>query len=114
MNTKIYPGGIVEITDENICIKNADDALELFSIDGCTAVIIKKNCLADNFFDLSTGIAGEILQKFSTYRMRMAIIGDFENITGKALRDFIYESNKVKRILFVKTLKEALEILTNG
>jgi hypothetical protein len=40
----------------------------------------------------------------------MAIIGDFENIKSKTLKDFIYESNKTKQIIFVKTIEEALKI----
>ncbi|MDR1653548.1 MAG: DUF4180 domain-containing protein [Prevotellaceae bacterium] len=110
MKTKIYKNGIVEIIDSNALITNADDVLDLFCVDGCSAIIVKKENLIDDFFNLSTGIAGEILQKFSTYNMRMAIIGDFENIKSKSLNDFIYESNKIKRIIFVKTVEDALKI----
>ena len=55
-------------------------------------------------------ISNEILQKFSTYNMQLAIVGDFENLQSKSLRDFIYESNKTGRILFVKTFEEALSM----
>jgi hypothetical protein len=111
MEIKLYEDEIMEIIDDNIIIKNADDALSLlFSINRCSAIIIKKENIVNDFFNLSTGIAGEILQKFSNYRKRMAIVGSFENIKSKSLRDFIYESNKTKQIIFVKTLEEALKI----
>jgi hypothetical protein len=42
--------------------------------------------------------------------MRIAIVGDFGSIKSKSLNDFIYESNKMKRIIFVKTAEEALKI----
>jgi hypothetical protein len=110
METKLHGNGIVEIIDNNILIKEVDDVLGLFCIDGCSTIIVRKENITADFFDLSTRIAGEILQKFSIYRMKMAIIGDFENVKSKSLRDFIYESNKVKRILFVDTVEQALAI----
>jgi hypothetical protein len=112
MKTKFYRNDIVEIIDEDIIIKGTDDVFGLFSMNKCSTIINKENIIND-FFNLSTGIAGEILQKFSTYHKRMAIIGDFTNITSKSLRDFIYESNKTKQIIFVKIIEEALKIF-NG
>ena len=109
METKFHGVGIVEIIDDNLLIKEADDVFGLFWINDCSTILLKKEYFVDDFFNLSTGIAGEILQKFSTYRIRMAIIGDFDNVTSKSLRDFIYESNKAGQILFVKTLEEALK-----
>ena len=111
MEIKFHGDGIAEIIDDNVLIKEVDDVFGLFFINDCSTIILKKENIIDDFFNLATGIAGEILQKFSNYRMRMAIIGDFENVKSKALKDFIYESNKTKRIVFVKTLKEALKIV---
>ena len=78
---------------------------------GSTGLIIHSATLTGSFFDLKTGIAGEILQKFSNYRMRLAIIGDFANVRSKALRDFIRESNTRGTINFVETAEEALSRL---
>ena len=64
--------------------------------------------LAPAFFDLKTGLAGDVLQKFSNYRMRLAIVGDFSRFSSKSLGDFISESNQVRRITFVPTINEAL------
>ncbi|MHB9291248.1 hypothetical protein Holit_00321 [Hollandina sp. SP2] len=113
MKTKFYGNDIVEIIDDNIIIKGTDDVFELFFINKCSTIIINKENIINDFFNLSTGIAGEILQKFSTYRKRMAIIGDFTNLTSKSLKYFIYESNKTKQILFIRTIEEALKIF-NG
>ena len=63
-----------------------------------------------DFFDLSTKIAGDILQKVSNYNKRLAIIGDYSNVKSKALKDFIYESNKTKQVIFVDEVEEALRI----
>jgi hypothetical protein len=110
METRFYENGVVEIIDANVILKEADDVFSLFFINNCSAIILKRENVISDFFNLSTGLAGEILQKFSNYNKRMAIIGDFENVKSKALHDFIYESNKTKQILFVKTAEEALKI----
>ena len=52
------------------------------------------------FYDLSTGLAGEILQKVSNYRVRLAISGSFKMITSKRFREFINESNKGSSVGF--------------
>jgi hypothetical protein len=74
---------------------------------GADNIIIEKKNICIEFFDLSTGIAGEILQKFSNYRVRLAIVGDFSLHSSKSLKDFINESNRVGRILFVDSVEEA-------
>lgn len=62
-------------------------------------------------FSLKTRLAGNILQKFSNYRVHLAIIGDYSEIKSKSLKDFIYESNKSKRVLFVCDIQSALNLL---
>jgi len=52
------------------------------------------------------------LQKFSTYNGRLAIIGDFSKYDSKSLKDFIFESNKGRRVNFVGTTDEARIVLT--
>jgi hypothetical protein len=79
---------------------------------GINKVILDEENISPEFFDLKTGLAGEILQKFSTYRIRLAIVGDFRKYTSKSIRDFILESNARGQICFVGSEKEAIEILT--
>ena len=64
--------------------------------------------LGEGFLDLRTRIAGEIIQKFVTYRLRLAIIGDISPWTAgsKALRDFVFESNRGNHVWFVADLEE--------
>lgn len=109
-NTKI-----AEVTSDETIISTSDDGLDLlgnlYYQDFDRIVIHEKNITPD-FFDLKTGIAGEILQKFSTYRVRLAIVGDFSKYTSKSLNDFMYESNKGRQIIFVNSTTEALRILS--
>jgi len=75
-------------------------------------IVIDKAIIAEDFFILSTGLAGEILQKYVNYGGRIAIYGDFSHYTSKPLKDFIYESNKGKDVFFVATEDEAIDMLT--
>ena len=66
-------------------------------------LVIPVERLAPEFFRLSTGVAGEVLQKFVTYGCRVAIVGDIEAhlAASSALRDFVRESNAGRHVWFV-------------
>jgi len=101
---------IALITSDDVIIKETQDALDLMAdsnYQGAGKMIISEKNIVPAFFDLKTGIAGEILQKFSTYQVQLAIVGDFSKYTSKSLQDFIYESNKHGRINFVSSVEEA-------
>jgi hypothetical protein len=105
---------IAEVTSDKLIIETAEDGLDLLGnlyYQGFDSIIIHEENLTPSFFDLKTGIAGEILQKFSNYRMRLAIVGDFQKYPGKSIRDFIFESNRSGRINFLGSVGEALEKL---
>ena len=79
---------------------------------GCDRAVIDKGCIVEDFFDLRTGLAGEILQTFTNYRFALAIVGDFSGCGSRALRDFIYESNQGRRVFFLPDRETALERLS--
>ena len=116
---RIIENDIAEIVSDKIEINDLQDALDIMatcSYKGAEGIIIDEKNIIPDFFDLKTGVAGEILQKFSTYNMKVAITGDFSKYTSKSLKDFIYESNKTGHILFVdsvETAKQELKRLIN-
>lgn len=75
----------------------------------CDKIIINSSLLPVDFFNLKTRIAGEVLQKFSNFRMKLAIIGDFSAVTNSSLRDFIHESNPTGMITFAGSIEEAFK-----
>lgn len=79
---------------------------------GTNLLAVAKEAICEDFFILSRGLAGEVLQKFINYHAKIAIFGDFSKYTSKPLKDFIYESNKGKDVFFVATVDEAIERLT--
>lgn len=66
-------------------------------------VVVPLERLAPEFFRLSTGLAGEVLQKFVNYGYQVAIVGDVEAHldASSALRDFVRESNAGRHVWFV-------------
>lgn len=103
---------IAEVRADGLLIATAEEGLQilvdLYYQDFDKIILQEKNITPD-FFDLKTGIAGEILQKFSNYRVQLAIIGDFNQYSGKSIKDFIYESNKGRHISFLSSVEEAIE-----
>ncbi len=113
--TKVNSINVAEIISEKIIITETQDALDLMAecqYQGSNTLILHQHQIVTSFFDLKTGLAGEILQKFSTYSFRLAIVGDFSKYTSKSLRDFIFESNKYGRINFVSSIEEAVNRLS--
>lgn len=109
-NTKI-----AEVTSLDTIIKTAEDALDVLAnlyYQDFDKIILHQKDITPDFFDLKNGMAGEILQKFSNYRVRLAIVGDFSQYTGKSIKDFIYESNKGRHINFVNSTAEAISRLS--
>ncbi len=107
---------VAELTDTSFAISETQDFLDLMGnlvLENCNRVIIHEVNLNPDFFRLPTGLAGDILQKASNYRIKLAIIGDFSKYSSKNLQDFIRESNRGNRIFFVSNISEALYKITN-
>jgi hypothetical protein len=67
--------------------------------------------LGEDFFDLRTGLAGEVGQKFANYRMPLVIIGDLTQWTARsrAFRDYVREANAGSSLWFVADQAELVD-----
>jgi hypothetical protein len=102
---------ILECAPEGLPLRSDRDAVELIGTaweNRASLIVIPASRLADDFFRLKTRIAGEILQKFAIYKMRVAIVGDLSRQVSEssALRDFVLECNRGSQIWFVARLEE--------
>ena len=118
--TKIEKNGIAcaVVNSNEIVITDAQSALDVlmsakYDI-GTKNIVVDKKLITEDFFILSKGLAGEILQKYVNYGGRIAIYGDYSHYTSKPLKDFIYESNKGQDFFFVTTKDEAIQKLSNS
>jgi hypothetical protein len=109
------PGSkIIEFISKKIILNNPQDALDLMvmaSEKGAVKIILQEKNMHPDFFRLKTGLAGEILQKFVNYHIKLAITGDFKKYTSKNLQSFISECNSGNQFFFVSDISKALEIL---
>jgi hypothetical protein len=103
---------IAEFNIDNTTLTTAQQFLQMMMDSGADAVIVHKENIDESFFDLRSGLAGEMLQKVVNYRLRLAIVGDFSNYESKSLKAFINESNRSNTIVFVSTVEEALNRLS--
>ncbi|WP_405110238.1 DUF4180 domain-containing protein [Paenibacillus sp. FSL K6-1217] len=116
--TTIEAGGriIAIVSGNEAVVGDVQSALDLMATvryeTDCDRIVIHKALLSEEFFDLKTRLAGEILQKFINYQVKAAVVGDFSSYTSRSLRDFIYECNNGKDIFFVADEEQAVERLS--
>lgn len=114
---KVTKNGIscAVVESSEVVITDAQSAMDIlifakYELD-TKNIVIDKKLITEDFFILSRGIAGEILQKYINYGGRIAVYGDYSHYTSKPLKDFIFESNKGKDVFFVSTQEEAIDRL---
>ncbi len=109
-------GDIAVLSSSEILIVDVQTALDLMATvqyeAGCYRMVMNKSLLSESFFDLKTRLAGEILQKFINYRVKVAFIGDFSVYRSKSFQDFIYECNSGSDFFFLPTEQQAIEKLS--
>ncbi len=106
---------IAVIRSNDLLIKDLQSALDLAMTvsyeTGIHNFVLPKTCIINDFFVLSTRLAGEVLQKYINYSFKIAVWGDYSVYNSKSLHDFIYESNHGNDFFFVGTESEAIEKL---
>jgi len=99
--------------DEEFMIRSEQDAIDIAALcaeKGVPSILFHYKNLAPSFFDLKTGLAGEVLQKFMTYRIKVAAVIPSEKIKGK-FREMVIESNRGIHFRVFETKEEAREWL---
>lgn len=116
METLIDNGVTIAVADRAMRLDNTQDILDLMVFirynHNASGIVLFKESLPESFFELRTGLAGEILQKFSNYSIKVAIVGDFSQYKSKSLKDFIYECNEGNLVFFKSDLASAIKALT--
>lgn len=98
-------------------VASEQDALDLIgaALVGADVVAVPAQRLDPRFFSLESRLAGEVMQKFVNYRLRLAIIGDISgHLEGSsALRALVHESNQGGQVWFLPDL-DALDARLGG
>lgn len=89
-------------------VATEQDALDLIGAVFLAAEVVAVPVarLDPTFFELGTRFAGEIMQKFVNYRLRLAIIGDISEhlLASSALQALVHESNRSDHVWFLADL----------
>lgn len=95
---------IAYLISDQVLVTTEQDILDLIGENEFRDIILHDHNFPPAFFDISTKMLGNVLQKLTNYRVRLAIIGDFDKYPSSVLTSFITESNRHKKYLFVDSL----------
>jgi Domain of unknown function (DUF4180) len=93
--------------------EGARDLIEEAMSHRASVIVVPVSRLDPAFFQLRSGLAGEVLQKAVNYRLKFAVVGDISAhvAASDALRDFVVESNGGRSIFFTPDLPALAERL---
>lgn len=92
-------------------VANDRDAVDLIAATYGTDVswvVLPVERLDPGFFELRTGVAGQVLGKFADYRMGLIVLGDVSAwvAASDAFRDLVRESNRGRQMWFLADVGE--------
>jgi hypothetical protein len=92
---------------EVVTPSNLPEAMAAAFAGGARTLAIAVDCLDPAFFELRTGVAGEIVQKLVNYRLRLAVVGGLPEaaVASRAFAAFVREGNRGDGPWFVATLE---------
>src|SRR5262245_8390005 len=99
---------ILIASDSGISIRSFKDIPDAIAVCfGTDGLILTEDDLAQEFFDLRSGLAGELFQKFINYKLRMAIVLPDPDVYGERISELAYEHKSHSMIRFVRSKDEA-------
>jgi hypothetical protein len=99
---------IVIASEADIAIHSVNDILDVIgACFGATGLLLTEQDLAPAFFDLKSGLAGELLQKFVNYRLRVAIVVADPAVYGERFSELVREHRSHGLVRFAPTRAEA-------
>lgn len=87
----------IEFASAETPLRTEQEALDIIAIcfeNDASHIMLRAEALTDDFFKLRTGLAGQVLQKFINYRIKVAAVISNEHIITGKFKELIAESNK--------------------
>lgn len=81
---------------------------------GADSVLVGEDALPPDFFDLSSGLAGELLHRLSIYQVRMAAVVPDLSAHSSHFQAFVLEANQGDQFRFFSTRQEAINWLESA
>jgi hypothetical protein len=99
---------IIIAADSKIHIRSLNDISDALGICiGAGGLVLTENDLSPEFFDLRSGLAGELFQKFINYNVRVAIVLLDTDAYGERFSELACEHRTHSMIRFVSSADEA-------
>ncbi len=110
----IKPHGYVECQPGATLLSRAQDALDLVAACGeyeVDRLLLPDGCLGEDFYNLSSGLAGEVLLKFTNYRIKAAAVIPTERVGKGKFYEFSLETNRGREFRIFSDQQKAVEWL---
>ena len=104
----------VEVCENTVCLDSEEGAMDLTALcleNGTDRLLLPGSNIGERFFDLKSGLAGAVLQKFSNYSVRMAAVIPREKLSGR-FGEMALEANRGRNIRFATDKAEAVGWIT--
>jgi hypothetical protein len=103
---ELHGARVLEYSEDSPVIRTSQDATDLIGEalqSKADWVCLPSARLSAAFFELKSGLAGEVVQKFANYQISLAILGDVspQAAASQSLRDFIREANRGRDLWFI-------------
>jgi Domain of unknown function (DUF4180) len=99
---------ILVAADSNIRLESVNDIPDLIGACwGMDGVVLHETDLASSFFDLRTGLLGELFQKCTNYNLRLAMVLLEPSAHGERFSELVHEHRSHKLIRFFAAIDAA-------
>jgi hypothetical protein len=92
-------------------IQGVSDAVG--AVYGADGLLLTETDLSPEFFDLRSGIAGELFQKFTNYQIHLAVVVHNLEVYGERFGELAFEHRNHKLIRFFDSIEAAKSWLLN-
>jgi len=100
---------IVIAGDAGVSIKEMRDISDALSAClGRAGLILTERDLGEDFFNLRSGLAGELFQKFINYQLKLAIVIVDHEAYGERFSELAFEHRSHPAVRFVRSMDEAI------
>jgi Domain of unknown function (DUF4180) len=106
---------VIRASELNLMIASMADVSDAVGATfGASGLLLMENDLRPAFFDLRSGIAGELFQKFTNYDLRLALVVADSTTHGERFSELIYEHRQHRLIRFFASEADALAWLESA
>ena len=106
---------VVIASEANIHIRSIQDVPDVHgAVFGADGLLLTEHELSPEFFDLSTGIAGELFQKCTNYQVRVGIVLEKPDAYGEWFSELMLEHRRHNLIRFFDAVESAMAWLSSN